>query len=85
MQLRVYNNFHGRAVRLRANGNTVDGYHLSRRQVLRARKTLCGITGCCCGDHIGQRDTVNNRWHLDPQSDGSVHMMLPIGAIIVSR
>jgi hypothetical protein len=45
------NDFHGSEVSIRA---TV-GQELSLAQVLRARRILCGISGCTCGGNLGER------------------------------
>ncbi len=44
------NNFHNTSVNLR-----VSGEKLSAPQVKRARRALCGISGCTCGNELGQR------------------------------
>lgn len=45
------NNFHGTAVRIAAEPGQV----LSLGQVARARRALCGISGCTCGNALGMR------------------------------
>lgn len=45
------NSFHGTQVALRAN----PGEWLSRRQIQRARRALCGVKGCTCGGFAGER------------------------------
>ena len=47
----LYNDFHGSEVTLRAN----PGDELSLAQVRRARRELCGISGCLCGGNLGER------------------------------
>lgn len=47
----IRNNFHNSEVTLRASA----GQELTLAQVLRARRTLCGIEGCTCGGTLGER------------------------------
>ncbi len=49
-KITLYNDFHNTEVNLLVR----DG-KLSRNQVARARRELCGIEGCCCGDEFGMR------------------------------
>lgn len=45
------NNYHDTTVRLHANiGDT-----LTVNQVKRARRVLCGLSGCSCGGNLGER------------------------------
>lgn len=45
------NKFHNTSYTLQAKLRR----ELSRSQVLRARKALCGIAGCQCGGNLGER------------------------------
>ncbi len=45
------NEYHNTSYTLRAKLHR----DLSRSQVLRARKALCGIAGCQCGGNLGER------------------------------
>jgi len=44
MRIKLQNDYHGTEVQI----NLTDG-RLSQRQLARADKALCGLTGCCCG------------------------------------
>ena len=50
MLITLINDFHSTA----ANVRTADGW-LSKGQVKRIRRTLCGIDGCTCGGELGER------------------------------
>jgi len=52
MKLTLRNDFHNRTVILRCAD-----YRLSKQQVSRARRELCGIAGCTCGSVAGTRGT----------------------------
>lgn len=45
------NDFHNSSISIRAEL----GQWLSKSQIARARKALCGITGCTCGGNLGER------------------------------
>ena len=45
------NDFHDSAVTIRATL----GQYLSKSQIQRARRTLCGNAGCTCGGNLGER------------------------------
>ena len=47
----ITNNFHGTSVNLKAN----IGDELTESQVKRARKQLCGVSGCTCWGMLGNR------------------------------
>lgn len=51
MSTTLRNDFHGTEVTLRAEPGQV----LSLGQAARARRTLCGIAGCTCGNDLGMR------------------------------
>jgi hypothetical protein len=50
MKVTLTNNFHNTSVTL-----TMASLFPSVFQVKRARKTLCGVTGCTCSDVMGMR------------------------------
>jgi hypothetical protein len=50
------NNFHNVETSLRVKNGS-----LSVGQVLKARKELCGIKSCCCGDDLGRRGPQENK------------------------
>ena len=50
MKITLTNDFHNVETSLRVK----DG-RLSAGQVLKARKELCGIQGCWCGDDLGRK------------------------------
>ncbi len=49
------NDFHDTITTLRPRLDSRDRRILSHRQLLRARRTLCGITDCVCGGLAGER------------------------------
>lgn len=49
--IKIRNDYHNTEVTLRAN----IGDELTASQIKRARKALCGISGCMCGGPIGDR------------------------------
>ena len=51
MSTTLRNDFHNSEVTIRAER----GQELTLSQVLRARRALCGITGCTCGGNLGER------------------------------
>ncbi len=58
------NDYHNTTTRVVVDGSNwtrhSDGWtdvHLTPTQVARARRALCGIDGCTCGDDIGMRGT----------------------------
>ena len=56
-KITLRNEFHNTEVGLLVDR---DAYHqggadLSRSQILRARRELCGVQGCQCGDELGCR------------------------------
>jgi uncharacterized protein YigA (DUF484 family) len=55
------NDFHGSSVNLRLNGqpDRLGRYWLSRAQVRRARRILCGHAECVCGGVLSQRGPQN--------------------------
>lgn len=55
----ISNVFHNSEIALRAEVSGQDLY-LSSGQVRRARRVLCGISGCTCGGVLGQRP--NQGW-----------------------
>ena len=59
----LINDFHNTDVTLRPRGGW-----LSKDQVRRARRMLCGVTGCTCGGNAGER---GKNPQLEPHPDGS--------------
>lgn len=49
------NEFHNSAVNVRATIDAAGRATLTKSQVDSARRTLCGISGCICGDVAGCR------------------------------
>lgn len=66
-KITLSNSFHNTEVTLIAKG----GY-LSRGQVRRARKALCGIGECCCGGSAGQRP--DGQYGLEERQDGGAYL-----------
>jgi hypothetical protein len=50
-KITLYNDFHATAVNLRI----ADGHNISAWQCRKARRALCGMVDCCCGNDLGQR------------------------------
>ena len=59
MRVTLTNEFHGTEVTIspvEIKEGRFAGYHkVSRETVVRARRTLCGISGCQCGGQFGER------------------------------
>ena len=69
------NQFHGSEVALNAKKNK-GTYYISKWQAARARRELCGISDCKCGDEVGQRHMGNNNpYDVVPQLDGSCYLI----------
>ncbi len=51
MYITLKNEFHNTECRLRA----AYGKPLSPTQIRRARRALCGVSGCVCGGNLGER------------------------------
>lgn len=71
------NSFHNTSVNLRPTISSANKYgpkelHLSARQVKRARRVLCGVDGCLCGDDIGARGEQRYCVDVYPDGDGVV-------------
>lgn len=48
--MKLTNNFHESEIELKVGSN-----YISDRQIKRARKVLCGVSGCTCGGEMGER------------------------------
>lgn len=62
----LHNNFHNTTVQVNLRGST----HMSRSQVRRAIKKLCGISTCQCGGIRGPQRNGNMSIELTPRADG---------------
>lgn len=51
MKITLSNDFHNAEVTL----NVKDNRNISASQVKRAKRVLCGISGCTCSNDLGQR------------------------------
>ena len=65
-KITLKNQFHGTEVTLNAK-ETDNGYLISKSQGARAKRELCGIHTCTCGDELGQR---NHGYYIVHQSNG---------------
>ena len=74
-KITLTNNFHHTSVTLRAR-RSPRGMVLSRRQVLRARRELCGCEGCTCGGPLGERGNQSVEVRAYPVEDGSGDVLL---------
>ena len=61
----ITNDFHGRTVTLRV----IPAKPLTRNQVLRAKRELCGIKECRCSDEVGARGPQPDNDGLQLQDD----------------
>ncbi len=55
MRMNIRNSFHNTEVTLVAGSVYKGRWWLTRSQVNRARRVLCGVDGCTCGGLLGQR------------------------------
>ncbi len=65
------NDFHSTSVNLRVDLSS-GSFELSPAQVRRARRELCGVTGCACGDALGRRGRQDGRFSVEPGSSTRV-------------
>lgn len=63
LQIELRNDFHGSRVRLRVPRLP---YLLSRGQVRRAERELCGVVGCRCGEKCGTRGPQDYKLSFGP-------------------
>lgn len=70
MNYTLTNDFHNTETTIRAG---LAG-KVSRRQIRRAWRKLCGVTGCVCGDAAGARG--RQKWALIDHPDGSGQLIL---------
>ena len=68
-KITLKNQFHGTKVTLNAK-ETDNGYLISKSQGVRAKRELCGIHTCTCGDELAQRNHGNYGYFIVPQSSG---------------
>lgn len=80
MMTTLRNDFHGSEVTLRAGA----GQELSLSQILRARRTLCGITGCTCGGNLGERGPQDVKVETIGH-DGAGRIRIRLGAAAPAR
>jgi hypothetical protein len=66
-KITLTNNFHNTSVNL----IPYKGF-LSAGQVKRAKRVLCGISGCCCGDDLGQRGPQEVHVEVHQDSTGEL-------------
>jgi hypothetical protein len=67
----ITNDFHGTEITLIQR----NGGYLTRTQILKARRTLCGISDCRCGGALGERgcavEVIDTGW----RQGGSVRVI----------
>jgi len=63
------NDFHNSEVLL----YIADGKNISKGQVKKTWKTLCGIKGCTCGNELGMRGYGNPQ--IEVRQDGSAYLV----------
>ncbi len=62
MHITIRNDFHHTScgIRLRSDQYDVGGdVRLTRSQVARCKRILCGIAGCTCGGNLGERPALD--------------------------
>lgn len=67
MQIRLQNDFHNTVAAIRPKW---DGQRwvITHRQVLNARRKLCGVQGCTCSqDELGSRPSRFDLWPVDDE------------------
>ena len=77
MKITLSNDFHSSSVVLDVPvlshiHNEIEIQAITKRQAAKARRTLCGISGCTCGGEFGQRgrqETNGKRLRLPPWAD----------------
>jgi len=62
MKITLTNDYHNTEITLASKGD-----YLSAGQVVKARRTLCGVSGCTCGDDLGRRGQQDNE--IEPLID----------------
>jgi len=68
MTVTLRNDFHNSEARVRVAGLPAT---LTRSQVVRVRRKLCGISGCTCGGPLGERGKQDvNIDYVDPETIG---------------
>jgi hypothetical protein len=77
MTITLKNDFHNTQIGLKSR----HGHRLSPSQVAKARKVLCGIDGCTCGGHCGERGPQWTSDHaakitIEPTEDGGANLAL---------
>lgn len=65
-KIKLCNEFHNTEITLIATVDARGNLWLNKRQMTKARRALCGIKGCSCGDAAGCRPTM-----VEDQQDGS--------------
>jgi hypothetical protein len=75
MKITLRNDFHNTGTTLNAKEVAGGSYYLSRSQVRKARRDLCGVAGCTCGGYIGQRGEQPQRFDIQPLEDGGARLI----------
>lgn len=70
-EITIRNDFHHTETTVRVPCAT---RRLTRRQVQRVRRTLCGIADCRCGGVLGERGPQEQRWVAVPVEGGGVQL-----------
>jgi len=71
MKIVLTNDFHNTSVSLIAKEGSI-GPKLSKNQIKRARKTLCGMARCWCGGPAGER---GGNYRVITCADGSGYVL----------
>jgi hypothetical protein len=66
IKLRLVNNFHNTETTI----HVPESGKLTATQVRRARRALCGVTGCTCGGELGERGPQVGSWTLEHINGG---------------
>ena len=69
-RITLSNEFHNTKIEMVAQLDGQGNVWLSKGQVVKARRALCGIEGCTCGDAAGCRPQM-----VEDQQDGSARLL----------
>lgn len=70
-RITLSNDFHNTEITLHVKDNTI-----SAGQVKKARRELCGISGCTCGNDLGMRGKQQHHVDICQDRDGKIFARL---------
>lgn len=70
-RITLTNDYHNSEVNLLVDSGALNqgGAELSPTQISRARRELCGVDGCTCGDDLGMRGSQSVHVHVGSDRD----------------